>query len=922
MDGVRQLFDHELRRKPALRELPTIISREHLFQYLTGYSNNTNSFNIYTTRIDGALECLSDFAELAKQCLDTAAGNRDPRWEAMIWGSSALILAELYRRSKDTERIMNLFEDLTLATELPCKLPQQHPSAYSSKVVHLFTALAPGLLQLASELSKNPYGKFAFSKATCQSTTFEKEHTKAMDLIKAWVKRLSFYAGTPAIPTDTGTVQLSKERIPVGVTRHFKGRVEELEDLVRQLSSTKQRPAVTCINGYPGIGKTQLAARYCKQYGDQYFACIWVSADSPTKIKNTLSECAVKMQLKGASMEAEPSKNARFLKMWLEQTDQPWLLVLDNVDEPEHLDDFWPHGGGGHIIMTSRSPYIAKYRQSEMLELSPLSLAKSKELFFSIVGEDKEQESAQDMNLAFREWGGSPLALCHIGSYIDRFHMDIPCFLALYRQQPKDVYQKRHSSAEYPHSIATAFSIDKLEDGPKSLLRVLCYFDPDKIPIELLLSSSKHSVPIVPLTDSFSFYEALDGLCSSGLVSHTDKYISIHRLVQSVGFYSMEDADKVELFGQVVSLLDRSFPREVEGKPTWSEWSRCNTYLPHVLFLRRRWEELSQEGQKNANFASLLGACTWYMVERGLFSEVEPLINTAKEACPEIDESRLTLARILFNLAGVRFECNRIKESLELCQEVLDIRSKVLSPLDPVLGNTLYSIGIVYMEDGQLDKALASCLEAVHIHEECQKSGKHDGSPTGLSCLDVGLCYWKQGKLGDDAEGKREKLELASEYIERGLGLFKETTGEQSQKHGQGLSYLALVREAQGDLEEARKNTELSLKICEEITPDEFKTGLGLHKMAGFLLREKEYDKALGHIRRAIKVLEGTFDPGPRVARSMFKMSQILDVMGRPDEATVKRQEAMRLRSTITTFEFDMGVTEEAFDTLIPSFLG
>jgi tetratricopeptide (TPR) repeat protein len=162
------------------------------------------------------------------------------------------------------------------------------------------------------------------------------------------------------------------------------------------------------------------------------------------------------------------------------------------------------------------------------------------------------------------------------------------------------------------------------------------------------------------------------------------------------------------------------------------------------------------------------------MVERGLFTEAEPLLMTARAVCPDSEEALLTLSSVLFNLAGVRFECNRIKESLELCKQVLQIREHMLEPLDPLLGNTLYSIGIVYMEDGQLEEALRCCLKAVEIHEACERNGKHDGSPTGLSCLDVGLCYWKMGEL-----------ELASRYIERGLGLFEKTTGKSSQKYGQ-----------------------------------------------------------------------------------------------------------------------------------------
>lgn len=114
------------------------------------------------------------------------------------------------------------------------------------------------------------------------------------------------------------------------------------------------------------------------------------------------------------------------------------------------------------------------------------------------------------------------------------------------------------------------------------------------------------------------FYDALAGLCSSGLVSQKDDNLAVHRLVQSVAISSMAKNDQIDLFNQVLSLLNQGFPREIEGKPVWSEWDRCNSYLPHVLFIRRKWQELFKNDQKNAELAELLSACTWYVPHRHL----------------------------------------------------------------------------------------------------------------------------------------------------------------------------------------------------------------------------------------------------------------------------------------------------------------
>ncbi len=44
--------------------------------------------------------------------------------------------------------------------------------------------------------------------------------------------------------------------------------------------------------------------------------------------------------------------------------------------------------------------------------------------------------------------------------------------------------------------------------------------------------------------------------------------------------------------------------------------------------------------------------------------------------------------------------------------------------------------------------------------------------------------------------------------------------------------------EAQSEFDEAKEASHCSLEICQSVTATEFKTGLGLHKMATFLHRD------------------------------------------------------------------------------------
>lgn len=110
---------------------------------------------------------------------------------------------------------------------------------------------------------------------------------------------------------------------------------------------------------------------------------------------------------------------------------------------------------------------------------------------------------------------------------------------------------------------------------------------------------------------SISLYEALTGLCRSGLVSQTDNNVGVHRLVQTMASIDMTRDERISNFNQILSLMNSLFPREIDGKPMWENWTRCKQYLPHVIFICGQWHKLFNKGRKDAELASLLSACTW-----------------------------------------------------------------------------------------------------------------------------------------------------------------------------------------------------------------------------------------------------------------------------------------------------------------------
>lgn len=60
-------------------------------------------------------------------------------------------------------------------------------------------------------------------------------------------------------------------------------------------------------------------------------------------------------------------------KFWLSQLEEPWLLIIDNADNPDlGLTEFCPEGDRGHILITTRNPDFRSYGTAGNIELKGL----------------------------------------------------------------------------------------------------------------------------------------------------------------------------------------------------------------------------------------------------------------------------------------------------------------------------------------------------------------------------------------------------------------------------------------------------------------------------------------------------------------------------------------------------------------------
>ena len=259
----------------------------------------------------------------------------------------------------------------------------------------------------------------------------------------------------------------------------------------------------TIIAGMGGIGKTQLALAYANKGLEekQYDLIWWIKSETDDNLNNSYSELINKLflpshrQRYNLTLEEQPfseEDKKRFIQNRLRDFTQRWLLVYDNVPISDFLKDILPIYGG-HVIITSRDQEgwdHAPLRLDVWSEEQGLAYLK-RELDIN----DSDQGSVTKAKEVTTLLGGLPLALNHAARYIQctkTKRMTMQNSLITYIHTFKVSYAKILSyypkGTDYPHTVGATWltTYEQLLDPAKELLHILCYLNPEDIPLDTL----------------------------------------------------------------------------------------------------------------------------------------------------------------------------------------------------------------------------------------------------------------------------------------------------------------------------------------------------------------------------------------------------------------------------------------------------
>ncbi len=644
--------------------------------------------------------------------------------------------------------------------------------------------------------------------------------------------------------------------IPYPRNLFFTGR-EELLSHLRQQLQTGQPSALSqpqAISGLGGIGKTQIALQYARQYSNDYQAVLWVRAESHETLTSSFVEIATSLNLPQRD-EQDQTITVQAVKRWL-QSNHSWLLILDNADEPAIVHEFLPTRFDGHILLTTRAQALGGLTQRIEVdtftpELGALFLLRRATLIDAHATLD--QAIPEDCEVAIqisKELGGLPLALDQAGAYIEETGCHLEKYLERYQVQRAKLLKRRGSnSSDYPASMATTWSLsfERVAQNAVAadLLRLCAFLAPDAIPEEIVIKGASYLGEHLQgvLEDEGLLDEAIAVLRAYSLIRRntTEKMLSIHRLVQAVLRDAMPAEEEKKWAQQTVYAVNATFPNT-----EFTQWSICKRCLPHTLACL---DLIEQKDLMLPQAALLVSKAGSYLHECARYTQAEPLFQCALAICKhQWGSEHPNTAASLNNLALLYDNQDKHEQAEPLYQRALAIREQQLGPEHPDTATSLDNLAALYDNQGKHEQAELLYQRALTIRER-QLGPEHPDTANSLNNL--ALLYGNQGKY-----------EQAEPLYQRALTIRERQLGPEHPDTAASLNNLAVFFKNQGKYEQAEPLYHHALAICEhQLGPEHSKTATSLNNLAELYRVQGKYEQAEPLYQRALAICEHQLHP-------------------------------------------------------------
>ncbi|MES9538347.1 tetratricopeptide repeat protein [Actinomadura sp. NPDC000600] len=552
----------------------------------------------------------------------------------------------------------------------------------------------------------------------------------------------------------------------------FVGRGTELQELDAALTESGE-VVVAAVHGLGGVGKSTLAARYATCHRDRFSPVWWITADTGEAVQAGLAALTVALQ-PGLKQALPLEALAEWALSWLSSHDG-WLLVLDNVTDPEHIAPVMARTSTGKVLVTSRLGESWHRFGAQVLRLDVLTSGQAVEMLTRIATHDRPGANLEGAADLAEELGHLPLAIEQAAAYLHQHRLSPRAYLELLADSPAVMYDQTAQGADAERTIARIWrlTLDQLTDTPLAgaLLRVLAWYAPEAVPRSLVdgtptavdggpgpplrshrqiplpnwLRRRPPSSPPAPVVGLTLLRHGLGALAAYNMITlDEDGAVTVHRLVQAVARTPdptdphRQPDDIATARDTATRLLHQACPTDVEDPAGWPTW---RTLLPHIDALADHAPPSTDTDttadllDRTATFLRLQGSLTRAI---GYFERA--LVTNQRlhgPQAPGVLGSRNNLA-LAYRDAG------DLERAIPLLEHTLADRERILGNDHPRTLIFRNNLALAYQDAGDLERAIPLLEQTLADRERILGN---DHPHTLISHSSLALAYQDAGDL-------------------------------------------------------------------------------------------------------------------------------------------------------------------------------
>ena len=559
--------------------------------------------------------------------------------------------------------------------------------------------------------------------------------------------------------------------------RWFLGREQELEQLHALLVDHSK----VFLHGIPGIGKSELAKAYTKQYGKEYTNVIYVNY--PGDLKQAIIDLDFADDMPDESDDARFKRHNRFLRSLREDT----LLIVDNFNVTASQDQFLDVmlKYRCRILFTTRSRY-ENHISLEVGELNSDTLLELVGKFFP-EAERKQDEIKEIIALLHGHTFAVELAarllangLLKPKALLDKLEKEKAALDA--EDKIGTTKDGRNRKATYYDHIHSLFSLYKLSGAEQDILRCMTLIPANGI------SSRRFAAWMAQQN-----MNTINDLMEMGLIHpKNNREILLHPMIREVAVEELKPSarscsvlldslQEISLMHGLEFTNNKQVFHTVESIITIIQKDDIPKYL---LFLENVFQYMDK-----------------YRYESGMQAIIEEMTAILADDSVGTSADRACL-----------LDCRSVlekntKKQIELVEEAIRVLGEVHSGNAHLAGNLHANLGVLHHKAGRIDLAKSYMEQGVLLMEEYGLTGYHD-SVTQI-CNYAALIT----DLGEPQRAYSALLKLARTV--------KELNSDQCLDYGLIQQVMGSICVVKGDATQAQLHHQRAMAIFELVFEDE-----------------------------------------------------------------------------------------------------